>query len=773
MRAPAISFYFDDQHVAQPERAVRAMGAIAAAGFRTVVGFDRQTVYTLEDPRFVACVRAACNEARRLGLDLLLPLQPTIGPLVVREHPALAQVQLVRAAGPVVNGRFSLRLTQPLAVFGYWPTFIGVQAAFHRDGGGWQRLPELSYHADFVYEAYGDAHQREVEYMPHRPVNSRIWWTLDGQSERAGELVVYAGFRVWQHADSACPEYGQELERLLALYRDLPAGGIVWDEPLGQSGEWGASYKAGVGFVRLFRELHGYDLLDEIWRLDEEDGASRTALVRHDYYATMTESLRRLQGGFFARARAAYGQNIALGTHHTWTGEGASWDFRAGCFDYFALTENMTAGFVDGYWWDPRMVAYTLPLAASLGKACHDGRAFSNCYNWGTTRREQDFHTRLMALHRVDWFAMNYGDVCEQPNCYPLGRQWQGQVDGAARLAQVGQYLGSARCRPEVAIWHGWEGIARLNDPAMAQFWKAYVTNTSFVFQEQNLPFDFISSEILAAGQVRDGRWQTRMGNYRTVVLGYAAMVPRALWEQALAFAAAGGQLVFVGPPVACDTAGQDLTSAFAHLVGIAPLSLAAYLQRVREQLRAPAAVASAGDLVAYQRPTRVDFAYPLRCLAAEPRLDSEGEVWAAQVPGAGVVYLPGLDPQEQLADLVRAHADGRGDLRIDLGDAYWRVYRSDERPGTCWLLAMARSRQRMRGTVYRGQQSCTIDGDGLVVLVWGPAGLEKALIDGAVDFDSPGYDVPVDRLQPGPVVARKQWHLPAAPLTTSLIGDP
>jgi HEAT repeat protein len=44
---------------------------------------------------------------------------------------------------------------------------------------------------------------------------------------------------VWQHADAACPEYGEQLERLLRLYRDLPAGGIVWDEPLGQTGEWG------------------------------------------------------------------------------------------------------------------------------------------------------------------------------------------------------------------------------------------------------------------------------------------------------------------------------------------------------------------------------------------------------------------------------------------------------------------------------------------------------------------------------------------------------
>ncbi|MFA6110729.1 MAG: hypothetical protein WDA75_18370, partial [Candidatus Latescibacterota bacterium] len=253
MKAPAISFYFDDSHVARPERAVRAMREIAAAGFRTVVGFDRQTVYSLEDPRFIACVRQACEEARRLGLDLLLPLQPTIGPVVVREHPDLAQVQLARGTGRILHGQFSIRFSQPLAIFGYWPTFIGVQVAFLRDERGIRRLFHLDYGADFAYDGYGDGHQREVEYMPHRPVNSRIWWTLEGTTDLSGELIVYAGFRVWQHGDAACPEYGQELERLLELYRDLPAGGIVWDEPLGQTGEWGPSYKAGPGFVRLFR----------------------------------------------------------------------------------------------------------------------------------------------------------------------------------------------------------------------------------------------------------------------------------------------------------------------------------------------------------------------------------------------------------------------------------------------------------------------------------------------------------------------------------------
>ncbi|MCC7264990.1 MAG: hypothetical protein IT369_20935 [Candidatus Latescibacteria bacterium] len=770
MKAPAISFYFDDHHVSQPERVVQAMRQIAAAGFRTVVGFRRQCVYDLEDPRFIHSVEVGCAEARRLGLDLLLPIQPELGLTgrVVRQHPELAQIQLVRGAARIAGGRFQIRFQQPFAIFGYWPSFIGVQAAFLREGGAVRRLDGLEYAADFFYDAYGDLHQREVEFMPHRPVNGRVLWELEGHTDLQGELIVYAGFRVWQHADAACPEYDEELARVLDLYRHLPAGGIVWDEPLGQSGEWGASYKAGPGFARLFQQRHGYDLLDRIYLLDEEGDPAATAQVRHDYYATMTEALRGLQQRFNERARACFGPQIGLGTHHTWTGEGTSWDFRAGCFDYFTLTQHMSAGFVDGYWWDPRMVAYTLNLASSLGKAYHQGLAFSNCYNWGTTRREQDFQTRLMALHRVDWFAMNYGDQCEQPNCYPLGRQWQGQVDGASRLAQVSAFLAGAQNRPDTAIWHGWEGIARLNDSSLALYWKAFAINTSHLFQERNLPFDFTSSELLQEGQVRDGRWFTRAGVYRTVAFSYATMLPAALWQMARAFVAAGGRLIFVGPPPACTPAGGDLVHEFAALAGINPLPTDAYLAALHARLGPPGGAQSAAELIVYARPTRIDFSCPLGLPAAEALVDTEGETYGAKARGREVYYLSGLDPQELLAALMQP-APVAAAFAIELAEAYWRVYEGGARQ---YLLVMAKSRQEMRGFVQLGADRYYLRGTGMVLLAFEQEVLVAALGEGLQTLSRNGGPVTYQQLRSGPAVQRKQWRLPAAPLSTSLIPD-
>ena len=554
MHEPAISFYLNDHNVAQPDRVRRAVREIARAGFRTIISLKRETVCTNEDRAFIEACRAGCEEAAACGVQFLLDIEPChVGPIVVREHPEAAHVQLVRGSCRIRDGRFEIRVAPPLSMFGYWPSFIGVQAAFVREPAGAagaagtpRRIASLDYHADFLHTAYGDWYQREVEHMPYRAAKGQIVYQIEGATEEAGELIVYAAFRIMQQADMAAPEYAAELSRVLGLYRGMPAGGVVWDEPFGGTGEWGGSHKCGVAFARAFRERTGHDLLDVIWMLDEEGEPGLTARVRHDYYATLTDALFRLQGGFFRDVKKAFGDDVGLGTHHTWTGEGSTYDLRAGCFDYFTLTKNMGAGFVDTYWYDARMAAYTYPLASSLGKAEHGGKAFSNCYNWGqTTRREQAFQTRLMALHRVDWFAMNWGDECEWPNCYPMGKNWQGQVDAASRLDQVSAFLAGAQNRPGIAIWHGWEGVVRVNEGGLAHFWKTFLTNTAWTLQERNIAFDFTSSEMLAEGRVESipgggACLRTRMGSYATVVMGYACMVPDATWARLREFAAAG-----------------------------------------------------------------------------------------------------------------------------------------------------------------------------------------------------------------------------------------
>jgi hypothetical protein len=784
MRSPAISFYFNDHYIANFERIKRAMRRIAEAGYRTVITFPGHTVFSLEDARFIQAVRTACEEGSKVGLQVLLPIGPTfVHQIVNREHPAeAAHLQLMRGTGLIRNGKYSIRLPQPMAIFGYWPTFIGVQVAFLRDKTGIHRLDKLdNTTADFISDMYGDQNQAEVEYFPYRSSRTRIFWQLEGELDREGELIVYAGFRILNLADAASECYDQELDRLLNLYKDMPAGGSAWDEPFGQSGEWiPGSYKTGTGFVKLFKKLNGYDLLDEIYLLDEEHDPKRTTQVRHDYYVTMTEALRGLQSRYNAKIKAYFGEDVGLGSHHTWTGEGNAWDLRAGCYDYFKLTQHMSAGYVDTFWWDPRMESYTYSLATSLGKAYHGGKAVTNTYNWGiTTRREQAFHTRLMSMYRMGWFSMHYGDECGMPNVFPLGKNWQGQVDALARLKQVDDLLEGAQNQPDVAIWHGWEGVARINDGGLALYWKACLENTAWSFQERNLPFDFVSSELLIEGSLAAGQWRTRMGQYSTVVFPFGTMMPEDLWRKIIEFSRSGGTVIFNGPPVFFTTNGDDISNEFFEICGIEPFALSDYLTLARERLTSFVTEGAIMDLIVYQRPTRVDYNYPVVLKSADGLIDTEGDMYGVKVKDKPVYYITGFDPQEKLAALVKACQKAPPSvlgepIQVNVVDAYWRTYEGNAvgRPSDVYLLIMAQSRMVMHGNILVGKDYYEICGTGMLVLKYTSGKLTAALGEDLESVTLNGNPLAYKNLQSGPKVEQKRWFLAEEACGTTLIDD-
>jgi hypothetical protein len=202
-------------------------------------------------------------------------------------------------------------------------------------------------------------------------------------------------------------------------------------------------------------------------------------------------------------------------------------------------------------------------------------------------------------------------------------------------------------------------------------------------------------------------------------VMGYACMVPQALWERLLEFAAAGGNVVFVGPPPSCTTAGDDLTRPLADLAGIEPVPLADYLSLVKERLPGSTDASGILDIILYQRPPRIDFFYPAEPREATKLFDSEGDPWGAQANGRRVWWLTGLDPQEKLAELV-APLEPPGPVTADLRDAYWRTYESSSTasgPNAVFLLAMAMSRRTMEGTIACGGGRVSVRGTGMVVI--------------------------------------------------------
>jgi hypothetical protein len=251
-------------------------------------------------------------------------------------------------------------------------------------------------------------------------------------------------------------------------------------------------------------------------------------------------------------------------------------------------------------------------------------------------------------------------------------------------------------------------------------------------------------------------------------------MIPQALWEKLVEFAAAGGNVVFVGPPPSCTTVGEDLARSFADLVGIESVPLTDYLSLVKERFPGSADASGILDIILYQRPPRIDFFYPVKPRQATQLADTEGDPWATRAEDRSVWWLTGLDPQEKLSELVTP-LEAPGLMTADLRDAYWRTYESTaavSEPRVGFLLAMARSRRTLEGTIVCEGGRVLVRGTGMVVLRIEGGRPVAALGEDLDLLELDGIPFPWKPIEPGPRVERKRWSLPKKPLATTLNRD-
>ena len=167
-----------------------------------------------------------------------------------------------------------------------------------------------------------------------------------------------------------------------------------------------------------------------------------------------------------------------------------------------------------------------------------------------------------MAMLRVNWNCMGYGDGGgPTPHLFPHDSAWHVAQEGAHLIEACDRLLGRLERRPSLGVWHGVEGMLG------AQHWtnwvaKAAYLNLSQTFVENNLAFDFISTEAIEAAVVADGRAQMHKDAYVTLLVPYAATMTPRMWEQLQAFIAAGVRVVF--PWATADPADRRDTDTCA-----------------------------------------------------------------------------------------------------------------------------------------------------------------------------------------------------------------
>jgi hypothetical protein len=671
--------------IQNPELAMEGLRELAHQGYDLVRVFLRGSNFEWRSPEYVSLIAKMTAEAHRLGMKIAIDCEPhtqIAGREMGKEFPAGMGRRMYRAATQLAAGRFAIT----------FPSRHGAQpnprleAAFVRQGDTVTKLPTLAFGVNFEEEFYDTGFaERYVDYTPGRgPIQARHYFHLHGRlpSPAEGELIVYVSFEDEKLIDFWSAATREFYVSVVECYKAIPLDGISWDEPAAEVG-W-ECYRWGDASAAAFARVNGYDLRDKLYLLDEPQITPEAVKVKLDYYRTLNEGVFQAQKHVCDMARAKCGTGAILGTHHTWVGEGGIGDFRAGAVDYFRLNENMDAGYTDGVWWFDGCIDYIYALGSSLGRLTPSGCTEINTWHWKPTIAATEHAARLMALMRINWFNIWIGDMSDTAK-YPEHYSYDVCTDAMRKLK--GFLAELEPCRPvvDVAIWHGWEGVMATNSQEWTFGLKNFQLFGSEALARRSIAFDFVDSELLKDARIENGQLVTRLERYRVLVMPYAMVMPEKVWATCLAFAAAGGKVIFIGPPPALTVEGREIGAEFAASAGIQPLSFATFKQSVTSRCQ-----------LSLNGPHRWDVNVPLDLTDGVLIPNREQEPSGVKNQAGTFFYLSELVPRGELADMLETLVPPA--VTCHSKSIEWRLYRQAD--GTQKLMLIATKFRRMSGLI-------------------------------------------------------------------------
>ena len=626
----------------------RCVEALADDGFEIIRLLLRKTNIPHESPLVVEAARVAAEAAHARGIRVAMDMEPhrSVAREMGARFPEATAIKLVPCHCRVHDGHWALRIPVPAQLSGPEPVHEGIEAAF-LDGRPIDP-PDAAF--EYMADSHGYGFTRlENDYVEHKSpcygpgagAGTSALWGLRGRLAPGtdGDLLLFYRVRDLGQTDFSAPRFRDYYASLLALYRDTGIDGVSWDEP-GEGNDW-ASYRWGDSFPAFFARLCGYDPRPRLALL-EGPLTPESAAFRLDFYRAQNEALREAQRAFLEDAARILGRPLLAGNHHTWQGEGGINDYRSCEVDYFRLAETLDAGYTDCDWWDRRSVRYAYLLARALARLTPSGAAVVNSWHHKPSLRNVRANALLMALMRIDWFNIAYGestDTCLYPNhhTYPAqaaamrrNRDFLRATDGAVPLT-------------EFAMLHDWEGVCAVNRADTANLHKGFAMNLADQAVERSLPLEFIDTRLLAASEIRDGRLATPFGSFSAVVVPDAAVLRRASWERLVAFGRAGGTVVFAGAPPTLSSEGDDLATPFAALFGMRPAPFAAYHRWFETNFQP----------MPNGRPEAYDAVFPADAPHTAP--DGDGRPAIIRSADGAFLWFTGYMPADDVADFLSA----------------------------------------------------------------------------------------------------------------------
>ena len=551
-----------------PAISSRSLADIKAKGFDSIYLEFRNTRAPFRAPRFQAAVSHLCKEAKRLGLSVILDahLNHCAGDMLA-EHPEIFASPLSQRRIKVREGRFTMEVgwgdpSGPVIENAWLIQPLGTAWQVEEVGARCRLVSQVS-------EGGGCAMTRQ-----RGGAVTRQEWALEGVAE--GELLVVMRQRFsYSNRDLGHPAQGEYLDRLCAFAGANQVDGVVWDEPHFGFDFMDDAYPISDRLYDVFATRFGYDLRPRLIELWLNVAGRDSGQFRLDFAEMLESQLTVLEGGFKSRVMAHPGlgghkPDIAVGIHRTMHEE-LSDDFRIGSIDYFRHNRGLTAGYTDSVFErEDSMVAMNL-LARSLAPLSESREAWNNSWGFRPTAEHLDYYLRLLGAMNVRWLGHTYhGSLMFGPG-YPHHPTWAGLGDQLAVHRQLLDQLDGATATADTAVLYHWRGMADFLGNYHHQHRRDYL----MACHELNLAqaaLSVIDPATLAAGHPGAGRWNTALGSFRRILALWPDRLDLAAWAALEQAAAAGVEILLVGPPAFKSDTGVDVHARWTALTGCRPV---------------------------------------------------------------------------------------------------------------------------------------------------------------------------------------------------------
>ena len=652
--------------IANPKKADSYIRQMAEHGYTMVDLFVRHMHYSVLDKAVHDAVGHIVKSVHHHGMCCILDTDHEFwGKTVAEKYPESALQVIVGVEVQVYDGRFDFPAYYPNLHYGQ-AIFGELSTVYVPDKTGFASvsLDKLSFDWQNIY-------------CP------RFGFQIKGAfvNGYSGPAIFYIVCRCFAQADVAHHRYLEAQKSMLDSYKDIPLDGFGWDEPAKGMSDM-SCFKAGKGFLSLFKRIKKYDLKSKLIYLDHLDDTAEAIQVRTDYYQVLNDMNYRAQKAHNEYAEKIYGRKLYFGTHQTWSGLPA--DMAGGTIDYFQHGKVLSAAWTDGSWEvDLKYPSFHFLLADGIRNELGLEDAYYN--DWGMTIpviEDMRFANRFKMLYHVNWFNIFFSDFSESLINWRLEPARSVAKAEVQALDQFNELLEGLPAHSDVGWLYLWEGMAAA-PKWLSRIWYTSSGNTAHHLADAGLFGSMIGPESLRKAHIENGQVVCGSQRFKTLIVPYAYAMAEDVFRKLLDIAKQQIPVVFYGPPPSFTLDGKSIRKTFAELVGIKPFTLADYQQAYSAKSPLP-------DLNEWE-PEAIDFLYPVSVTDGMAERNSEGEILHVRGKDVPLYFMTGADPREDIShllfDLVGTPVDAYAD------HTYCRVFMDSKQSGRKVVLTAAHGR--------------------------------------------------------------------------------